>query len=330
VKTTNPYTLVAIIDKIATTVADHNLGTPGQYRRLVAGKLDPYGCADAANILYTIGRFPADAAERAQWVATLQSFQNPDDGLFHDPTHHPFHTTAHCIAALELFEARPLHPLRGMAHLAEKDALIAFLDQLDWRNDPWSQSHQGAGVYAARVLAGEATAEWEDWYFDWLWEQADWQTGMWRHGCIGNVGELGQFPHLAGTFHYLFNHEYARRRLRFPTALLDSCLRIQKETIWPKLGKQISFMEIDWVYCLSRALRQGGDKFRTGKHALAAFLDEYYWFLRRLDTAACEPWHDLHLLFGMVCCLAELQQALPGTFRTQRPLRLVLDRRPFI
>ena len=39
---------------------------------------------------------------------------------------------------------------------------------------------------------------------------------------------------------------------------------------------------------------------------------------------------DLHLLFGMVCCLAELQQALPGTFRTQRPLRLVLDRRPFI
>jgi hypothetical protein len=28
--------------------------------------------------------------------------------------------------------------------------------------------------------------------------------------------------------------------------------------------------------------------------------------------------------------VAELQQALPGLIRTERPLRLVLDRRPFI
>ena len=39
---------------------------------------------------------------------------------------------------------------------------------------------------------------------------------------------------------------------------------------------------------------------------------------------------DLHALFGTLCALAELQQALPGEIRTARPLRLVLDRRPFI
>lgn len=324
------YNLHKIMTKVMTSVADHSLGQPGQYRRAPGGALDPYGCADAANIFYSVGRFPADPTERAQWVATLQSFQNAEDGLFHDPTHHPFHTTAYCIAALELFEARPRHPLRGMAHLAEKDALLAFLDGLDWRNNPWNASHQGVGLYAARVLAGEATPEWEDWYFNWLWQEHDPQTGLWRRGCIGDVGGHGIFPHLAGTFQYLSCYEAAHRQVRYPTPLLQTCIRLRAERLWPSLGRAIGFAEMDWVYCLSRALRHGGDIFREGQHALARFMEDYYWYLRRLDTATCEGWHDLHSLCGVVCCLAELQQALPGNFRSERPLRLVLDRRPFI
>lgn len=38
----------------------------------------------------------------------------------------------------------------------------------------------------------------------------------------------------------------------------------------------------------------------------------------------------LHMLFGSVCALAELQTALPGKIITEKPLRLVLDRRPFV
>ena len=40
--------------------------------------------------------------------------------------------------------------------------------------------------------------------------------------------------------------------------------------------------------------------------------------------------NDLHALFGAVCCLAELQAALPGEITSEKPLKLVLDRRPFI
>lgn len=39
---------------------------------------------------------------------------------------------------------------------------------------------------------------------------------------------------------------------------------------------------------------------------------------------------DLHMTFGALCAVAELQLALPGEIRTPRPLLLVLDRRPFI
>ena len=43
-----------------------------------------------------------------------------------------------------------------------------------------------------------------------------------------------------------------------------------------------------------------------------------------------EGFGDRHMLFGTVCALAELQQALPGELESTVPLKLVLDRRPFI
>ena len=53
-------------------------------------------------------------------------------------------------------------------------------------------------------------------------------------------------------------------------------------------------------------------------------------YLRQVDTQKDEEFNDLHMLFGAVCALAELQQALPGELTSAVPLRLVLDRRPFI
>ena len=92
--------------------AEEHKDAPGAYARWRIQAPDgsrnmapsEYGVADAANILYTFGRFPRDAEERAAFVRTLRSFQH-DDGLFAEGTHHPLHSTAHCIAALELFDA---------------------------------------------------------------------------------------------------------------------------------------------------------------------------------------------------------------------------------
>ena len=99
-----------IIEKIAAVIDTHKL-SDGRYARWITpGKnnrdtgINPYGCADAANILYTIGRFPSDADARAEWVKALREMQNPETGLFNESTHHPIHTTAHCMAALELFD----------------------------------------------------------------------------------------------------------------------------------------------------------------------------------------------------------------------------------
>ena len=70
-----------LIDRIAREVERHAIpGRPGAYRRYLEGDANPYGCADAANILYTLGKFPRDLDFRAACVAELQKFQDPETG----------------------------------------------------------------------------------------------------------------------------------------------------------------------------------------------------------------------------------------------------------
>jgi hypothetical protein len=207
-----------------------------------------------------------------------------------------------------------------------------FLNELDWTRNPWSASHKGAGLYAALVLSGAAEERWQRAYFAWLWDQADPETGFFRKGCIAPLasgGVTSLFPHLAGTFHYLFNLQYARQPLRYPEALVNTCLEIYDQRAFP-LGQSVGFAEIDWVYCLNRAVRQSGHRFQEVQVRLKEFAGRYVDYLLSLDPLTDLSLDDLHALFGAMCCLAELQQALPGLIQTEKPLRLVLDRRPFI
>jgi len=330
------YDLAPALDRIAANVARHAIA-PGIYTRFTGGPHkavpNPYGCADAANILYTLGRFPQDLATRQTFVSTLQAFQDPSSGLFREGTHHDYHCTAHCIAALELFDARPLYPLSALRFLVAPGALENFLASLDWAQTPWPQSHQGAGVYAALALENKVPADFHDRYFAWLWDNADPVTGFWKKGAVPAPGAEapGQlFPYLAGSFHYLFNIEYAHRPLRYPAAMVESCLRIWHDGHWPALGKTVNFAEIDWVFCLNRAVRQSGHRFAEAHTALHEFAALFLPFVTSLDYETSDASDDIHMLFGLTCCLAELQSALPGVLPTIPPLRQVLDRRPFI
>ncbi len=84
------FDINSILAQIRATLDRHRLDT-GKYSRWLwqdkGGRrklgINEYGCADAANILYTLNCFPQEEETRRAFVQTLQSFQNPQTGMFH-------------------------------------------------------------------------------------------------------------------------------------------------------------------------------------------------------------------------------------------------------
>jgi hypothetical protein len=206
------YDIGAFIEALPEWLDAHRIGTqPGLYARFsrtrpeMAQTPNPYGSADAANILYTINRMPRDPAARAEFVRTLQDFQDSMTGEFCEPTHAVEHVTAHVIAALELFDALPRYRLAFLKPLLEKATLWAFLDDLDW-SQPWSTSHRPAGVAAAMLNAEAAPREWFDWFFEWFDREVNPKTGMWKKGAV-LPAHRPAFDFVGGAFHIHFIYD---------------------------------------------------------------------------------------------------------------------------
>ena len=326
-----------IIEKMRKTVASHRLSREGEYTRwlhaLPAGeqpRLNEYGVADAANILYTIGDFKPEQDFRDGFVNALKSLQHQDTGLFQEPTHFPMHTTAHCTAALELFDEKPAESETVRQYLDIKK-LYEYLESLEWLKSPWNNSHKGAGIYVAMMLSGLGTREWENAYFDWFKKEADPVTGLWRKGYVNAPGSAPVFEHMAGSFHYLFNHQYAARPLQYPDKMIDTNLELYRTKALPDyFGIRCGFIEIDWIFCLTRASRETPHHYYEVREALRDFAGKYFDYLESVDPEKDAYFDDLHMLFGASCAVAELYRALPGEFSAKKPPRLVLDRRPFI
>ena len=340
-----------IVEKAKATVASHALPSPGEYTRYLwqdekgSRKMgnNEYGCANAYNILYTLNDFYCDAETRAARIKTLQAFQDKSTGMFYEGTHHTIHTTAHCTAALQLFDAKPLYPLTYLHQFMERDALHKFLEcEVDW-NEPGSESHKGAGIYAALVNADEITPEFEKSYFEWFWNNTDEVTGFWKNGYAerapyskdrhpnGRDNPSAVYGFMAGGFHYLFNHEYAKMPLRYPEKVIDTCIKMYTEgALPPYFAKRAGFIEVDWLYCINRASRQTAYRRDEVVALMENFAVRMVDFLKNADWETDDMLNDLHMLFGTCCALAEMQAALPGKIITDKPLKLVLDRRPFI
>ncbi len=324
------YDFEYIINRIRSILETHKI-SDGNYARWLPTEgaclePNPYGCSDAANILYTIGEFPREQRVRDEFAENLISMQDTD-GMYREATHIPLHTTAHCMAALELFDKAPARICGDLMQYKDIDALNKFLDDADKLQK--GRGHTGATIYVIMNMTGQACDEWNKAYFEWFWDNTDPETGMWHTQGKYHNDPLWQY--MGDGFHYFFNIEFAKMPLRYPEKLIDSCIKMYEENSMPEdFGKRAHFLEADWIYCLNRASRQTPHRFYEIKDVLRKFLDDYYNYLSGLDWDKDASVNDLHMLFGLSCAAAELQAALPGEVHTVKPLRLVLERRPFI
>lgn len=338
-----PYDFRGFVSAVTARTLAHELDSePGAFSRwawqdTAGGRrlgASAYGCADAVHVLYTLDALPTEPAWRARTVARLQRFRSTEDGLFREAPLHFLHTTAFLAGALELLDARLDRNAAGLVPFSSSAGVRSLLEGLDWTGQPWVESHKGAGVYAAVLLAGDPAEDWEDAYFGWLWENQDPETGLWRKGCVRDASgkPLGApfFHHLASSFHYLFNHDYARRPLRHTEALIDTCLDLAARGALPRMGQGLSWNEIDWLYTLRSLQKRSPHRAREITSEIRRVADLLLPAVLRLDPEKDESINDLHTLFAGLSALAVLQEALPGALRTAKPLRLVLDRKPFL
>ena len=143
------------------------------------------------------------------------------------------------------------------------------------------------------------------------------------------------FSTIGCAFHYAFNYEHANRPMPYPKKVIDTLIDMYNNKDNGSFGDfklftRIQFYEMDFVYMLTRSVAQTGYRFDEVTELLKDFADNYIGLFESLDPDTDEWLNDIHMLFGGVCCLAELQQFLRGYIVSTKPLKLVLDRRPFI
>ena len=142
----------------------------------------------------------------------------------------------------------------------------------------------------------------------------------------------GDSDQIGGTFHYSFLYQYFNRHMPYPEPRLDTVLRLQQaDGYW--MPDNHLWMTLDAIYLMTRTLRYCPHRFADVRASVRRIMgimmrDVYSPEGRK---TALSPKLAVHSVTAAVSIAAEAQMFLgAGEVITERPLKLVLDRRPFI
>ncbi len=298
----------------------------GDYARKPGEAVDLYGVADLASIFYTLNRLDPNEETRAEWAKAFGQFQRPGDGLLVERvrSHDPLHNTAYALASMELLDLKPSRPVR----LASEADPAAFLESIDWRSDVYLGSHRGAGAASIHYLLHGPDPKWFAAYFsktDSLFDP--------RFGMMGrNKPAPGDFDAVGGTFHYGFLYETFHRAMPYADARVDAVIGLrQPDGYWHPQNHL--WLTLDAVYLLTRTLRYTTHRFDEVRRIVADTMrllarDVFSVEGQSRSFSGALPTHSV---MAAISIAAEAQRFLGSEIiLTERPLRLVLDRRPFI
>jgi len=281
-----------------------------------------------ACILYTVGALRPAERERGEWAAAFQAFQNPDSGWFLEKshTHVPLHNTAFALAAMQILNLTPQHPVKmGEAYSDPR----AFLNTLNWRTAVYADSHKGAGIAAIFALVPDlGKPKWFDEYFAACESLFDPNNGLMGK----DKPHTGDAEQIGGTFHYSFLYQHFNRHMPYAEQRIDTVIRLQQaDGYWMK--KNHLWMTLDAIYLMTRTLRYRPYRFddvcAVVRRVLNVLMRDVFSAEGRKNTFTGNL--AVHSLTAAISIAAEAQQFLGAQeVVTERPLRLVLDRRPFI
>jgi hypothetical protein len=304
-------------------------GGAGRYvRRQGDTDIELYGTCDMACILYTLGRLHPTEKERSEWADAFATFQDPLSGMLIEksPTHSPLHNTAFALGAMQLLDQSPRLPLKMDLQYADPRA---FLNTLDWKTAVYTESHKGAGIGAIYALApGLGSTRWFAEYFATCDSLFDPNNGLMGKGKPAG----GDFDQVGGTFHYAFLYHHFNRRLPYPEKRIDAIIGLQRpDGHWDATNR--TWLTMDAIYLLTRTVRYCPHRVdevnATIRRSLDALVREVYSPEARKQAFAGKM--PVHTMTCAVSALAEAQQYFGAdVVISDWPLRMILDRRPFI
>jgi hypothetical protein len=303
-------------------------GGAGRYARTVGGAAELYGTSDMACILYTIGKLRPTDAERQEWAEAFQIFQNPETGFLieKDPTHTPLHNTAFALGAMQLFDLTPKYPVKMGPEYQDPRA---FLATLDWKKAVYTESHKGAGMGAIFALSpGLRNTAWFNEYFAACESYFDPHNGL--MGQDKPAG--GDSDQVGGTFHYSFLYNYFNRRMPFPERRIDSVIGTQQPDGYWRADNHL-WLTLDAMYLLTRTVRYCPYRVEDVRKVVRGIMDKAMTEVFSVEgrKASFVGHLQVHLVTAAISMAAEAQQFLGANeIVTDWPLKLVLDRRPFI
>jgi len=305
-------------------------GPAGSYARSPGQtSVELYGISDMACILHTIGRLKLTDKERAEWADNFNSFQHADTGMLVEkaaPTHDPLHNTAFALAAMQLLDMRPKLPVTMGPQYSDP---AAFLKTLNWKTAVYGESHKGAGIGAIYALTPElGTLDWFKAYFAATETYVDPKNGLMGQ----EKPATGDFDQVGGTFHYFFLYNHFNKRMPFPERRIDTLLGLQlPDGNWDKTNK--TWLTLDGLYLMSRTLRyapyRNADVIAAFRRTMDQLMTDMY--SPEARKTAYSGRLGVHSVTCAISIAAEAQQFLGAQeVVTDWPLKLVLDRRPFI
>ena len=306
-------------------------GPAGSFRRtpLEEAVADPAACAAATHIRYMLDSLPSTGTEREEWIDTLNSFQDPESGLFdHGP--HALSVSAACTQALNCFQRAPEHPPLEHLRYGEPEALKTFLQELCWCEHPERSARETAALYVLLHARDRVSPEWALQLTSWLHAEVDEHIGLVRKGCIAPIEMEGSWtllPYLCAVLYPLAVCLHARQPLPMPWRLIDTAMEVMefhRDLFFKRKGHR----HFPWVFTLSRCMRYSAHRHEEARQALERFVPAYLAYLRK--QIAGKGYHRLTQVQWDLATLAELQLAVPGLLNGIRPLKQILDLSPFL
>ena len=186
-------------------------------------------------------------SELQQWGEYLNSFQNPDDGIYYDPVlagpeyEHKgtwnegwgkHHLMGHIIIALARLGVTPRYPFNYLNKFYEKDYLIKWMKGFDFSGDIWTTSNYFMNLYTVLEYARDYMQETKakqsiEVMVEWLLRKQNPTTGMWHDCAVADADTLEMLKIVRGAYHFYPLFEYENIEVPYAEEIIKTILPLQ-------------------------------------------------------------------------------------------------------